>query len=116
MNNKKYIIGFVIALIGLIFLIRLFYIQVFNDSYKLDSRNNVLRYITDYPARGLFYDRNGELLVYNQAAYNLMVIPRQTETFDTSQFLELIHLDKKSFIERINITKSIIAPIVTCRP
>ena len=101
-NEKKYVIGFVVALIGFIFLIRLFYIQVYNDSYKLDSRNNVLRYITDYPARGLIYDRNGELLVYNQAAYNLMVIPRQTEEFDTTTFLNLIGLSKEEFLEKYN--------------
>ncbi len=99
-NQKKYIIGFVIGLIGLIFLIRLFYIQVYNDTYKLDSRNNVLRYITDYPARGLIYDRNGELLVYNQAAYDLMVVPRQTEDIDTLEFLKYVGLTKEEFIER----------------
>lgn len=99
-KNKKYIIGFVIAFTGLIFIIRLFYIQVFNDTYKLDSRNNVLRYIIDYPARGLIYDRNGKLLVYNQAAYNLMVIPQQTTSLDTTEFISLIHISKEEFIDR----------------
>ena len=61
MNNRKYIIGFAMAFLGIIFIVRLFYIQVFTDKYKLDSRNNVLRYITDYPARGLVYDRKGQL-------------------------------------------------------
>jgi penicillin-binding protein 2 len=102
MNNKKYIIGFAMALLGLIFLIRLFYIQVYNDTYKLDSRNNVLRYITDYPARGLIYDRNGELLVSNQAAYDLMVITKQSQPLDTAEFLELINLPKEEFILRFN--------------
>lgn len=104
-KNKKYIIGFIISLVGFIFLIRLFYIQVYTDKYKLDSRNNVLRYITDYPARGLVYDRSGELLVYNQAAYNLMVIPRQAGVIDTAEFLSLIHISKEEFIERFNKAK-----------
>jgi penicillin-binding protein 2 len=99
MTEKKYIIASFILLIGLIFLSRLFYVQVYNDEYKLDSRNNVLRYITDYPARGLIYDRNGELLVYNQAAYDLMVIPKQTTPIDTSLFLSLIDMEKSEFIE-----------------
>ena len=101
-NNKKYIIGFIVSFVGLIFLIRLFYIQVYNDTYKLDSRNNVLRYITDYPARGLIYDREGRLLVYNQAAYDLMVIPRQTSSMDTAAFLELTRLSKEEFMETYN--------------
>jgi penicillin-binding protein 2 len=102
MINRKYIIGFAMAFLGLIFIVRLFYIQVFTDKYKLDSRNNVLRYITDYPARGLVYDRNGQLLVHNQAAYDLMLIPKQTQPMDTVQFLDLIDLPKKDFIERYN--------------
>lgn len=101
-KNKKYIVGFVIAFTGLIFIIRLFYIQVYNDTYKLDSQNNVLRYIIDYPARGLIYDRNGKLLVYNQAAYNLMVIPQQTIALDTTEFISLIHISKEEFIARYN--------------
>lgn len=105
-KNKKFIIGFVVAFIGLVFLIRLFYIQVYTDKFKLDSRNNVLRYITDYPARGLIYDRNGELLVYNQAAYDLMVIPRQTQDMDTATFLELTGLEKEEFIARYNKARS----------
>ncbi|HAW52588.1 MAG TPA: penicillin-binding protein 2 [Flavobacteriales bacterium] len=102
MNNRKYIIGFSMAFLGLIFIVRLFYIQVYTDKYKLDSRNNVLRYITDYPARGLVYDRKGRLLVYNQAAYDLMIIPKQTLPMDTDEFLNLISLPKKDFIERYN--------------
>ena len=67
-------------------LIRLFIIQVVKDSYRLSADNNVLRYVTQYPARGLIYDRNGELIVFNQAAYDLMVIPAQTSKIDTSGF------------------------------
>ncbi|MEQ8324847.1 MAG: penicillin-binding protein 2 [Vicingaceae bacterium] len=100
MNSRKYIIGGSMAFLGLIFVLRLFYVQVYTDKYKLDSRNNVLRYITDYPARGLIYDRNGELLVYNQAAYDLMIIPKQTTKLDTELFLELINLPKEEFIIR----------------
>lgn len=105
-KNKKFIIGAVVLFLGIIFLMRLFYIQVWTDKYKLDSRNNVLRYITDYPARGLFYDRNGELLVYNQAAYDLMVIPNQTEELDTTEFLKLVDLEKEEFIRRYNKARS----------
>ena len=106
MKNRKYIIGVSMAFVGLVFMIRLFYIQVYTSKYKLDSRNNVLRYITDYPARGLVYDRRGELLVYNQAAYDLMVIPKQTTDMDTAEFLSLINLDKKDFRKRYTEARS----------
>ena len=56
----------------------------------------------DYPARGLVYDRNGELLVYNQAAYDLMVIPRQAKAMDTAEFLKLTKFDKQEFIEKFS--------------
>jgi penicillin-binding protein 2 len=100
-ENRKFIVSFIFILTGLIFLIRLLYVQVFNNKYKLDSANNVLRYITDYPARGLIFDRNKELLVYNEAAYDLMVIPKQLKPFDTLQFCELIGTDKESLVKKL---------------
>lgn len=96
-NERKYIIYFLFLGIGLIYLIRLFYLQVIDDSYKLDANNNVLRYNTEYPARGLVYDRNGKLLVYNEAAYDLMVIPRQVKEMDTLEFIELLGIDIETF-------------------
>ena len=68
-------------------IIRLFILQVVKDSYRLSADNNVLRYVTQYPARGIIYDRNGKMIVYNQAAYDLMVVPAQTAKLDTSRFL-----------------------------
>jgi penicillin-binding protein 2 len=82
-NDRKYVVMAIFVTICLVFIGRLFYIQVFNDDYKLSANNNVLRYVTDYPARGLVYDRNGKLLVYNEAAYDLMVTPKQIKNLDT---------------------------------
>lgn len=65
----------------------------------MSASNNVLRYITEYPARGLIFDRNGELLVHNQAAYDLMVIPRQVSAFDTVEFCSILGVPKE-FLER----------------
>ena len=61
--NRKYVIMALIVLASLVLLIRLFIIQVVKDSYRLSADNNVLRYVTQYPARGLIYDRNGKLIV-----------------------------------------------------
>jgi len=58
-TERRFIITVIFLAVGIIFLGRLFYIQVVDQSYKLSANNNVLRYITDYPARGVLYDRNG---------------------------------------------------------
>ncbi len=87
--NRKYLITAFIVLAALGLLIRLFILQVVKDTYRLSADNNVLRYVTQYPARGLIYDRNGELIVFNQAAYDLMVIPAQTAKMDTADFCSL---------------------------
>jgi len=76
--SRRYIIAILIIVATAALLIRLFIIQVVKDTYRLSADNNVLRYVTQYPARGLIYDRNGKLIVFNQAAYALMVIPGQT--------------------------------------
>ncbi|HRP60492.1 MAG TPA: penicillin-binding protein 2, partial [Vicingus sp.] len=77
LSDRKIVIAIIFLVVGFIFLIRLFNVQVINDKYKFDSDQNVLREVIQYPARGLIYDRNGVLLVYNEAAYDLMVVPRQ---------------------------------------
>ncbi|MCK9203590.1 MAG: penicillin-binding protein 2 [Bacteroidales bacterium] len=99
--NRKYIIIGFFALIGFFFLVRLFYVQILVDKYILSANNNVLRYMTQYPARGLIFDRFGKLLVYNEAAYDLMVIPRQVKKPDTAALCELIGIDKQEFIRRL---------------
>ena len=72
MNNFEKQRTFLIIFISvaLIYISRLFYLQVVDDSYVFFAQNNVLQEQTIYPARGLIYDRNGELLVYNDAIYN----------------------------------------------
>lgn len=99
-NRRFFIAGFFI-LIGLILIMRLVYVQLLADKYILSANNNVLRYITQYPARGLIFDRKGELLVYNEAAYDLMVIPKQVKHLDTIGFCRLIGIEKADFIERM---------------
>src|SRR5664279_1306389 len=88
--NRKYVIMALIVLAALGLLVRLFIIQVAKNTYRLSADNNVLRYITQYPARGLVYDRNGKLIVINQAAYDLMVIPSLVTKIDTMSFCDLL--------------------------
>ena len=99
--NRKYVIMALIVLASLCLIIRLFIIQVVKDSYKLSADNNVLRYVTQYPARGLIYDRNGKLIVFNQAAYDLMVVPAQASKIDTTGFCNLLGITGELFRERM---------------
>ncbi len=99
-SRKVVIIGFFL-ITGLIFLVQLFHIQVVDPAYKLSASSNVLRHLTDYPARGLIYDRNGELLVYNEARYDLMVIPQQVRDIDTTAFCDLLNIDPAVFESRL---------------
>ena len=93
-SSRKYIIGTMIVLPALLFLVKLFILQVVDPSYKLSASNNVIRNVTQYPSRGLIYDRKGELLVLNQPVYDLMVVPGQLEPFDTTEFIEILGIDK----------------------
>jgi penicillin-binding protein 2 len=100
--SRKYIILALIVLGSVILLTRLFIIQVVKDTYRLSADNNVLRYVTQYPGRGLIYDRNKKLMVYNQAAYDLMVVPAQVTRMDTAEFCNLLEISVSSFRERLS--------------
>jgi penicillin-binding protein 2 len=99
--NRKYVIIALIVLASVALIIKLFGIQVVENKYRLSADNNVLRYITQYPARGLILDRNGKLLVYNQAAYDIMVVPAQTAKMDTAEFCNTLGISIDVFKERI---------------
>ncbi len=105
-SGHRYVILGIFTAVIFIYLVRLFYIQVIEDSYKLSANNNVLRQITEYPARGLVYDRNGKLLVYNEAVYDLMVIPRQVQEFDTLEFCNIIGISLEDFRKKFKKAKS----------
>ncbi len=100
-SNRRYFVIALVLVAAVILIIRLFYIQVIDKTYRTSAANNVLRYETQYPARGLIYDRNNQLMVYNQAAYDLMVIPAQTEAFDTARFNEILGITMADFRNRM---------------
>jgi penicillin-binding protein 2 len=94
---RKYVINIIFIAIAAIFIIRLFFLQVINTSYKLSAENNSKRIEILYPARGLIFDRKGELLVYNQPAYDLMIAPYELESFDSTELCKILDID----IERL---------------
>ena len=101
-SDRRFIIIAIIVMIGIIFLARMFYIQIIEEEYTLSADDNVIRKKTIYPARGIIYDRDERILVANDAAYDLMVIPRQVKDLDTTRFCSLLKMTKEEFIERIS--------------
>jgi penicillin-binding protein 2 len=101
--NRKYVIMALIVLATLGLLVKLFIIQVVKNTYRLSADNNVLRYVTQYPARGLIFDRNGKLIVYNQAAYDLMVVPAQVTAIDTTSFCDLLGISKDLYKKQMRL-------------
>ncbi len=104
LESRKYVFLTLFVIVGGIYLIRLFLLQVIQDEYKLSADNNVLRYVTQYPPRGAIYDRNGKLMVYNEAAYDLLVVPKQVRPFDTTEFCRLLDLTPEEV--RANLKKA----------
>src|ERR1700682_3521794 len=93
-SNQRIIILGMFTLVAVIFLFRIFYLQIVEDRYRLSANDNVLRRVIDYPSRGLIYDTKGKLLVYNEAVYDLLVIPRQVKNIDIREFCSLIGITK----------------------
>ncbi len=95
--SRRNIIVVIFLLTAVVLIARLFYIQVIDSSYKLSAENNSQRVETLYPARGLIYDRNGKLLVFNQPSYDLMIAPYELQPFDSTEFCRILRID----IERL---------------
>lgn len=101
LSSRRFIIMGIFITVGIIYAIRLLFLQVFDDSYAQLANRNALRFVTQYASRGLIYDRNGKLLVYNELVYDLMVVPRQVKPLDTTLFCELVGITKEEFIEKM---------------
>ena len=105
LEKRKYIIGGFIVIIAAIFLVRLFDLQINDEKYKRSADSNAFLKKTVYPSRGLIYDRNGELVVFNQPAYDVMLIPRDVQLFDTLDFCATLNITKEQFDKRITDMK-----------
>ena len=76
-----------------ILLSKLFYIQIIDNSYKIDASNNSMVYDIIYPTRGVIYDRNGKIIVGNKVAYDILVTPKEVEKFDTLLLAEVLGVE-----------------------
>lgn len=105
-ENRQYVIGGAVVLLVLIFIARLFYLQVLDNDYKAWADSNAFLKKTLYPSRGMLYDRNGKLLVYNQPAYDVMLIMREIQPFDTTDLCDILGITKAQFIKRMGDIKN----------
>lgn len=102
---RKLLLPSLIIVAASLLVIRIFFLQIVDDSFKLKSDNNAIKIKYDYPERGYIYDRNGKLLVANQASYDIMVIPRELKNTDTLEFCQLLNITKEDFIKKIEKAK-----------
>lgn len=103
-DRKGVVVGFVIIVV-VIFILQLANLQIFNRSYKENADSNAFLKKVQYPARGLIYDRNGKLLVYNKPAYDVMIVMKEVESFDTLDFCSAVNIDKQLFVELVKELK-----------
>jgi penicillin-binding protein 2 len=105
-SDRKIVVIGIIAVFGFIILARLFYIQIIEEKYALSAESNAIRKNTVYPARGVIFDRNGKIMVANDAAYDIMVIPKQVERLDTTRFCQLLKITGAEFNSRMDKAKN----------
>ena len=98
---RKVLLPALIIIAAALLVLRIFYLQIIDDTFKLESENNAIKIKYDYPERGYIYDRFGKLLVANQASYDIMVIPREINNLDTLEFCQLLNIQKEDFIKNI---------------
>lgn len=98
---RKALLPSLIIIATLLLVLRIFYLQVVDETLKLKSENNAIKKQYEYPERGYIFDRNGKLLVANQTSYDIMVIPREVKNTDTTEFCQLLNITKEDFIKKI---------------
>ena len=100
--RRRFVISGIAVVVVLVYIIRLFYLQVIDQSTAKEADGNALVKQTIYPSRGLMYDRNGVLLVFNQPIYEITMTMREMkEDWDTAAFCHCVHISRAEFDERI---------------
>ena len=106
LENRRYVIGGVAVAIVMVYVIRLFTLQLLSDDYKKNADSNAFLKKIEYPSRGVITDRHGKLLVYNQPAYDIMVVMNEESgRLDTADFCKSLGITKEFFIKRMNDIK-----------
>jgi len=98
---RKALLPALVIITASLLLVRLFYLQIIEDSFKLKSENNAIKIKYDYPERGYVYDRYGKLLIANQPSYDIMVVPKDVKEMDTLEFCSLLDVTKEFLITKM---------------
>ncbi len=106
LENRRFVIAGVATFIVIVYIIRLFTLQLMSDDYKKNADSNAFLKKIAYPSRGVIKDRNGKLLVYNQPSYDIMVVMNEAKNhLDTLEFCEALGITREEFDERMETIK-----------
>ena len=106
LENRKYVIGGVAIFIVVVYILRLFALQIMSDDYKKNADSNAFLKKIDYPSRGVITDRNGKLLVFNQPSYDVMIVVNEARNrLDTLEFCNALNITKEEFDKRMETIK-----------
>ena len=106
LENRRFVIAGVAITIVLVYIVRLFFLQMMSDDYKKNADSNAFLKKVEFPSRGIITDRNGRLLVYNQPAYDIMVVMREARgKTDTTALCKALGITREYFIERMEKIK-----------
>lgn len=106
LEKRKFVIGGAAIVIVVIYIMRLFVLQIMTDSYKKNADSNAFLNKIQYPSRGAIYDRNGKLLVFNQPAYDITFVPREVTRLDTLDFCRTLNITKEQLLKRMKDVKN----------
>jgi len=106
LDNRRFVIGGIAALIVTVYIIRLFTLQLMSDDYKKNADSNAFLKKVEFPSRGIIRDRNGQLLVFNQPAYDVMVVMNEAKDhLDTLEFCQTLGITREIFEQRMATIK-----------
>ena len=106
LENRQYVIGGVAIFIVVVYILRLFTLQIMSDDYKKNADSNAFLKKIDYPSRGVITDRNGKLLVFNQPSYDVMIVINEAKNrLDTLEFCNALNITKEEFDKRMETIK-----------
>ena len=96
LSNRRHVISGIAILIVVIYIVRLFMLQIMSDDYRKSADSNAFLKKVEYPARGVIYDRNKKLLVYNQPSYDIMVVMNETKgRIDTLELCDALGITRE---------------------
>ena len=102
---RKFVLGGIAFIIVLSYIVRLAFLQLSDGEYQSRAESNAFLNNVIFPSRGVIYDRNGELLVYNQPAYDIMVVMREVQNLDTLDLCRTLGITKQTFDQRMSVIK-----------